>query len=73
MIGDLNGYNMLFRASVSIRIDRDGRVDANVQSTPWNGYVNDQRVYSRDAEFDIECVADGYKTVQRGDRNNRIH
>ena len=73
MIGSFKGYNLQFGATVRLRIDDDGRAVANVEGQRVQGYVNDGRLYIGDAEFDIERAGDGFNTVQRGNRSNRVH
>ena len=73
MQGRFKGYNLQYGASVSLEIDGDGRVDANVQGQRLKGYVNDSRLYIGDAEFDIERAGDGFNSVQRGNRSNQVH
>ena len=73
MIGDFKGYNLRYGTSIRLRIDKDGRADANIEGKRLQGYVNDGRLYVGNAEFDIERAGEGFNTVQRGDRSNRVH
>lgn len=73
MTGSFKGYNLQYGASVRLRIDDDGRVAAEVQGQQVHGYINDGRLYVGNAEFDIERAGDGFNTVQRGNRSNRVH
>ena len=73
MIGNFKGYNLQYGASVRLRIDEDGRAVADIEGQHVRGYVNDGRLYVGDAEFDIERAGEGFNTVQRGNRSNRVH
>ena len=73
MVGSFKGYNLQFGANVRLRIDEDGRAVADVEGQRVRGYVNDGRLYVGDAEFDIERAGEGFNTVQRGNRSNRVH
>lgn len=73
MIGTFKGYNMDYGTDVSLRIDEDGRAVAHVRNQRLQGYVNDDRMYVGDVEFDIERAGNGFNTVQRGNRSNRVH
>lgn len=73
MVGEFKGYNLTYGASVSLRIKENGRVRAHVENQELTGYVNDGRMYIGDAEFDIERAGDGFNSVQRGNRSNKVH
>lgn len=73
MVGDFEGYNLQYGSSVRLSIDDDGQVVGHIEGTRVRGYINDDRLYVGNAEFDIERAGDGFNTVQRGDRSNRVH
>lgn len=73
MIGSFRGYNMRFGSEVRLDISDDGRAKARVDGTRLTGYVNDDRLYVGDAEFYIERAGDGFNTVQKGNRSNKVH
>lgn len=73
MVGKFKGYNLTYGASVKLRINKDGRVKAQVENQELHGYVNDGRMYIGDTEFAIERAGDGFNSVQRGNRSNKVH
>jgi hypothetical protein len=59
---------------VELTISRDGRVSALVDgNTRLTGYVNDERLYVGDVEFDISRSGDGFSTQQVGHRSNIVY
>jgi len=73
MVGEFRGYNTDRHADVRMHIGSDGRVEAHTGGVDLRGYVNDQRLYVGNAQFEIERAGDGFNTVQVGDRRNRVH
>ena len=73
MTGRFKGYNLQYGSTVELRIDDDGRASASIDGQQVRGYVNDGRLYVGNVEFDIERAGDGFNTVQRGNRSNRVH
>ena len=73
MVGSFTGYNKRYgNARVRLRIDEDGRVKAKVNDTELRGYVNDERLYLGDAEFEIDRGDDGFYTTEVGNWQNRV-
>jgi hypothetical protein len=73
MIGSFHGYNHQHRTPIDMRIDRDGRMDADAKGHRLSGYVNGGRLYVGDVSFEIQRSGDGFDTVQVGNYGNRVH
>ncbi len=73
MIGNFKGYNMEHHKPVRLNISSDGRVNANAAGVPLQGYVNDERLYVGNLEFDIERAGDGFNTIEIGNSRNQVH
>jgi hypothetical protein len=56
-----------------LQIGADSRARARVNGINLTGYVNDERLYIGDLEFDIERAGRGFNTIQIGDSSNRVH
>jgi hypothetical protein len=73
MVGDFIGYNIDSGTEVALQIGADSRARARVNGINLTGYVNDERLYIGDLEFDIERAGRGFNTIQIGDSSNRVH
>lgn len=73
MVGNFHGYNMNFHQQVSVEITSDGRAYVDAAGNRLQGYVNDERLYVGDLEFDIERAGGGFNTIQVGNRHNQVH
>ena len=73
MVGHFEGYNLKYRAEVSLTIDSDGRTQAWVGGTSLRGRVDDYRLYLGDLEYDIDQAGNGFITTQIGDFSNQVH
>ncbi len=72
MVGTFRGYNPLYGAEVTMTIRPDGRMTANSQGQPINGYINDEQLHVGNFIFDIDQTRDGFVTSQKGDRHNEV-
>ena len=73
MIGSFRGFNMRYQKPVNIEISSDGRAVVDAAGNRLKGYVNDERLYIGDLEFDIERAGDGFNTIEHGNRSNQVH
>lgn len=73
MVGNFRGYNMNYHQQVSVEITSDGRAYVDAAGNRLQGYVNDERLYVGNLEFDIERAGGGFNTIQVGNRHNQVH
>jgi len=72
MIGEFEGYNPMFNADISMRIDSDGRMSAQTRGQTLSGWINGGQLNVGNSVFDISQSRDGFVTTEVGDRQNEV-
>ncbi|MEZ5461888.1 DUF3011 domain-containing protein [Dokdonella sp.] len=72
MVGTFEGYNSMYGVSVTLDISPDGQVLVNSEGNQFNAWINDGRLHTDDAVFNLDQVNGGFITSQVGDRANEV-
>lgn len=72
MVGTFEGYNSMYGVSVELNITPDGQVLVTSEGNEFEGWVNDGRLHTGDAVFNMDQVNNGFITSQVGDRANEV-
>ncbi len=72
-VGTFEGYNRNFGAPVRLRVAPHGKVVARVEGQRFRGHWEDGNIVIGRNEFRVRREGRGFRTIERGDRNNVVH